>query len=148
MKKFILIFVLALFAFVTVPEFTSTAEGQIYTQTGTLTDAGTTNLDISATGKYSSVSMDVIFTEVSGTSAGWTTLLARNGASDTWTKIGEVTDGNWIDMSSSLDSVAIADALHWRVSIRQPAFTNYRIRSIGTGTQSTTIDMYYTFKKY
>lgn len=144
MKKLI-IFILGIFL---VFSLARPAEAQIYSATATLTDAGTTNIDISATGKYSSVSMDVIFTQLTGTSAGWVTLLARNGSSDTWTKIGEASYGNWIDMSSSIDSLAIGDGVFWRVSIRNPAFTNYRVRSIGTGSQSTTIDMYYTFKKY
>lgn len=140
MKKIIIFSLFLLCAFV--------ASAQVRSQSGTLTDAGTTNIDVSASGNYSSFSVDVIFTNVSGTSAGWVTLLARNGSSDTWTKIGEVTDGNWIDMSSSIDSLAVSDGAFWRVSIRNPAFANYRIRSIGSGTQSTTIDAYYTYKKF
>lgn len=122
--------------------------GQVRSQTTTLTDAATVNFDISASGNYSSLSIDVEVTELTGTSAGWLTLLARNGSSDTWTKLGEVTHPNWIDSSSTLDSVAVADALYWRVTIRNPAFANYRVRAIGSGTQSSTVDMYYTYKKY
>ena len=144
MKK-IIVLSLLLFCFALVSEQVS---GQVRSQSETLTDAGTTNLDISSSGNYSSFSADVIFTNVSGTSAGWVTLLARNGSSDTWTKRGEVTDGNWINMSSSIDSLAVSDGAFWRVTIRNPAFANYRIRAIGSGTQSTTDDMYYTYKKF
>ncbi len=139
MKKAIIFSIFLLFAFV--------ANAQVRTQTDQVDGVETVNFDISATGNYAAIGIDVLFTEVGGTTDGWVSLLARNGSGAAWQKLAKAT-WSGISYNSALDTLQITDGASHKIRIENPAFSNYRVRVIGTSGDTTTVQVKYYYRKY
>lgn len=140
MKKLLILFSFFLL-------FTFTANAQVRTQTDQVDGVETVNFDISASGNYAAIGIDMTFTNVGGTTDGWVALLARNGSSAAWQKLPKAT-WSGISYNSALDTLQITDGASHKIKIENPAFQNYRVRVIGTSGDTTSVAVYYHYRKY
>jgi len=123
------------------------ASSQVRSQTDQVDGVETVNFDISASGNYAAIGIDVLFTEVGGTTDGWVALLARNGSGAAWQKLPKAT-WSGISYNSALDSLQITDGASHKIKIENPAFSNYRVRVIGTSGDTTSVTVRYNYRKY
>jgi hypothetical protein len=101
---------------------------------------------VSVTGAYSTVTFDILCTELGGTSDGTLVLQARNGSSGNWSTITNASFSKTVEFLS--DSIfTITDGGVWKVQVTDPGFTQYRIQGDGTASDTTLIQIYYAFKK-
>lgn len=139
MKRTIILSLLLLFASIVV--------AQVRSQTDQVDGVETVNFDISASGNYAAIGIDILFTEVGGTTDGWVALLARNGSGAAWQKLPKATWAG-ISYNSALDTLQITDGASHKIKITEPAFSNYRVRVIGTSGDTTSVTVMYHYRKY
>jgi predicted secreted protein len=101
---------------------------------GTLTDAGTLNLELDAAfSSDNTLSVTILATQDTGTTAGTA-------------KLQQSVDGvNYADVAG-LSSLTLTNGASTVWSINQTPAYKYRVNSVGAGTQSTFIDVSYIFK--
>ena len=122
------------------------AAQSVMTSTDQVDGVESVYLPIVNSGNARVISIDVVFTEVGGTTDGWVSLMAKNNGSS-YEKVPLAGWADWINYSSALDSLQITDGATWKVEIHDPGFTNYQVRVKGTAGDTTSVTMYYQIKR-
>jgi hypothetical protein len=139
MKKLIFIVIALSFTFVSYAQFPVTI-------TDDIEGAETVNFTtINATNDYKSLSLDVLCTEVGGTSDGTLIVQGRNGSSGNWTTLTTAFLAHSLEVTPN-DTLTITDAGVWKVVIKEPSFSQYRVQGAGTSGDTTTIAIKYLLK--
>jgi hypothetical protein len=138
MKKYILMLMLVVVAIAV-----SAQKGRVIDlPTGTITDAGTTYVVLPAFTSDDPVTIQASFTQLTGTAAGTATL---EGSVDGTNYIA-LTDYATFLKGYPAASLTITDGSTTSWVVQTNGYYKYRVKSVGTGTQSTEVDVSYIRK--
>lgn len=144
MKFSKLLFVLTL-SIVALAGLNNPVNAQVLQKLDTMEGVTVANIDIPVSGSYASLSLDLLFTEVGGTSDGTVVLQGGNTLS-TLTTLTTADFGNFISYSSN-DTLTVTDGGQWLIDIKDPAFRYYRLVATGTTGDTTAVQLKYTLKE-
>lgn len=117
-------------------------------QVSTITDQieGVTvlNVPISNSGSYQSLSIDLVCTQIGGTSEG-TIVLQGGNTTSTYSTLSSTDFSNNVSYLTN-DTLTVADAAVWKIIIDKPAFRYYNLRAVGGVGDTTQVVIKYTFK--
>lgn len=108
----------------------------------TVTDAGTSTAVFQLSGTYQSLTVQVVCTNVSGTTGGTLTLL---GSVD-GTSYVTITDVAGFVKGYSTDALTMTNGAIWNKVILHPVWKYYKVSAAGTGTQVSTVAIKYILK--
>lgn len=91
------------------------------------------------------LSFDVLCTEVDGTSEGTLVLQGRNSSNATWQTLTSTDFGNQISFGTN-DTLTIADAAAWKISIPNATFYEYQFLSSGGSGDTTQLDIWWSVR--
>ena len=124
------------------------ASAQVKLISDTLQGNETVNFaTINATGKYVALSLDILCTEIGGTSDGTLILQARNANGADWQTLGTTRHGSFLAMSPADSVMTITDGADFKISLVPPTYRQYRVVGAGTANDTTKVDIWYTFKE-
>lgn len=116
----------------------SAQKGRVITlDVDTITDAGTTSVVLPQFTGDDMVTIQSVYTELTGTAAGTATLEGSVNGTD----YVPITDFVGILKGYPNDSLTITDGSTTSWVVQGNAFYKYRVKNVGTGTQSTEVDV-------
>ena len=102
--------------------------------------------DIVVSGKSPvSLSIDVLCSNVAGTSEGTLVLQGRNHSSGTWQTLSSTDFGNQISWTAA-STLTVVDAAAWKISIPDATFRYYQFASTGGAGDTTAVTIYYMIR--
>lgn len=122
------------------------AKGQtVVSKSASMDGVTVANVDISNSGLYSSLAIDVVASEVGGTSDGTIVLQGGNSLSS----LSTLTDSDFGGSISWLsnDTLTVVDGAKWLIKIQDPAFRYYRLVATGTSGDTTALSIKYVFRE-
>jgi hypothetical protein len=138
MKKLFLMLMLAVVAIAV-----SAQRGRVITlDVDTITDAGTTSVVLPAFTGDDMVTIQAVYTQLTGTAAGTATL---EGSVD-GTNYVALTDYAGFIKGYPNDSLTITNGATTSWVVQGNGFYKYRVKNVGSGTQSTEVDVSYIRK--
>lgn len=137
MKKAILIFTLLSFAFVASAQVRSLPDVTVDEVETLFSDI------IGISGGYATLSVDILCTQIGGTTDGNIQLQARNGSGGNWLALGIVRSGNFLSITDADSIMTMTAGAVFRVVLTPAPFYQYRFAVTGTASDETAVSFDY-----
>lgn len=134
MKKLIFLFALVVLFITSANSQTATLMPLVAGDT--VVNTATVNKQITSTAGYSAVGVQIVITKISGTVAGTTKLQ------------GSLNGTNWEDIGSAFTHTDVASQAKLFTVTSGDPYTYLRTTSVGSGTMSAQVRIYYVNKRY